>query len=83
MSVQQVIGNCVFCKKRNAPVGQQLMADLPLGRLQVNEPPFSHVGIYYFGPFLVKQGRSQVKCYECIFTCLSMCAVHLEVSHNL
>ena len=38
VTVRRVIGNCVFCKKRNAPVGQQLMADLPLGRLQVNEP---------------------------------------------
>ena len=44
-TVRRVIGNCVFCKKRNAPVGQQLMADLLLGRLQVNEPPFSHVKI--------------------------------------
>ena len=38
VTVRRVIGNCVFCKKRNAPVGQQLMADLLLGRLQVNEP---------------------------------------------
>ena len=38
VTVRRVIGNCVLCKKRNAPVGQQLMADLPLGRLQVNEP---------------------------------------------
>ena len=83
VTVRRVIGNCVFCKKRKAPVGQQLMADLPLGRLQVNEPPFLPVGVDYFGPFLVKQGRSQVKRHGCIFTCLSMRAVHLEVAYNL
>ena len=78
-----MIGNCVFCKKRNAPVGQQLIADFRLGRLQVNQPPFSRVGINYFGPFLVKQGGNQVKRYGCIFTCLSMSAVHQEVAHSL
>ena len=62
---------------------KELMADLPLGRLQVNEPLFSHVRIDYFVPFLVKQGQSQVKRYGCIFPCLSMCTVHLEVAHNL
>ena len=45
VTVRRVIGNCVFCKKRIASVGQQLMADLLLGRLQVNEPPFLHVKI--------------------------------------
>ena len=48
-TVRRILGHCIFCKKRNAPVGQQLMADLPMGRLQVDKPPFSHVGIDYFG----------------------------------
>ena len=47
------------------------------------QPPFSHVGIDFFGPFLVKQGRSQVKRYGCIFTCLNIRAVHIEVAHSL
>ena len=59
------------------------MADLPSGRLQVDRPPFSHVGVDYFGPFRVTQGRSKVKRYGCIFTCLTVRAVHLEISHNL
>ena len=73
---------CVL-QKTKCSCRSAVMADLPSGRLQVNEPPFSHVGIDCFGPFLVKQGRSQVKRYGCIFTCLSMRAVHLEVAHNL
>ena len=37
----------------------------------------------YFGPLFVKQGRSQVKRYGCLFTCLTMRAVHIEVAHTL
>ena len=82
-TVRRVIGRCLLCKRRNAPVGQQLMADLPKARLQVDLPPFSHVGVDYFGPFFVKQGRSKVKRYGCIFTCLTIRAVHIEVAVDL
>ena len=30
------------------------MADLPSDRLQIEQPPFSHVGVDYFGPFDVR-----------------------------
>jgi len=32
---RRVIGKCILYKKRNSTVGQQLMADLPSGRLQI------------------------------------------------
>ena len=47
------------------------MADLPLERLIPDQPPFNFVGIDYFGPVLVRQKRSRVKRYGCIFTCLT------------
>ena len=78
-----MIQNCIFCKKRNAPVSQQLMSDLPQGRLQLQKPPFFHVRIYYFGSLLVKQRRNQVKRFGCVFTCLTIRAVHFEIAHNL
>ena len=59
------------------------MADLPKERVTPRQPPFSHVGIDYFGPFVVKQGRSQVKGYGCIFACLTVRAVHIEIAHSL
>lgn len=58
-------------KKRNAPPCEQVMADLPQDRLIPDKPPFSYVGIDYFGPLEVKRARSVVKRYGCIFSCLT------------
>jgi hypothetical protein len=59
------------------------MANLPENRIKAYEPPFTYVGIDYFGPIEVKQGRSRVKRYGCIFTCLNVRAVHIEIVHSL
>ena len=37
----------------------------------------------YFGPIYVKRGRIEVKRYGCIFTCLSIRAIHVEIAHTL
>ena len=60
-AVRHSIGQCIQRKKRNAVVGKQLMADMPSCRLQSDKPPFHNVGVDYFGPFFVKQGRSMIK----------------------
>ncbi len=59
------------------------MADLPSDRVTANDPPFTSVGVDYFGPAQVKQGRSHVKRYGCIFTCMDTRAVHIEMAHSL
>jgi len=57
-AVHGVIGDFFLCKKLGAVRGEQLMADLPKKRLMSGDPPFTHVGVRYFGPFYVRQGRS-------------------------
>ena len=59
------------------------MADLPQHRVTPDKPPFACVGVDCFGPFLVKRGRSLVKRYGVLFTCLAVRAVHIEVIQSL
>ena len=80
---RKIIKRCIFCRRYQAKVEHQKMADLPQDRITPDEPSFTHVGIDYFGPIEVKRGRSHVKRYGVIFTCLVCRAVHLEVASYL
>ena len=82
-AVRKVLLNCLLCRKLKASVMEQKMADLPANRLVPDEPPFTFVGIDYFGPFHIRRGRSMVKKYGVIFSCLVTRAIHIEVSDTL
>ena len=82
-AVRRVIRDCFLCKKFGAIKGEQLMANLPKERVIPGDPPFTHVGVDYFGPLYVRQGRSSVKRYGCLFSCLVIRAVHIEIVHSL
>ena len=82
-AVRRVISSCFLCKKLGAVRREQLMADLPKERLMSGDPPFSHVGVDYFGPLYVRQARSNVNRYGCLFSCLVTRAAHIEVVHSL
>ena len=83
--VQRVIGTCMNCQRqRQAFPGEQFMTSLPEDGLNIpDKPPFTYVGIDYFGPLEVKQGRSRVKRYGCLLTCLTTRAVHIGIAHSL
>ncbi|XP_062538815.1 uncharacterized protein LOC134207114 [Armigeres subalbatus] len=74
---------CQWCKIYRAAPEIPRMAPLPQARTVSHVRPFTYVGVDYFGPMLVKQGRSEVKRWVALFTCLTIRAVHLEVVHNL
>ena len=82
-SVRNVLSNCRGCRRRQGVPGEQKMADLPESRVVPGNPPFSYTGVDYFGPIYVKRGRIEVKRYGCIFTCLSIRAIHVEIAHTL
>ncbi|XP_029717444.2 uncharacterized protein LOC115260593 [Aedes albopictus] len=74
---------CVQCKVSKAKPTCPREAPLPDARLSPYTRPFSFVGLDYFGPIQVKVGRSLVKRWVALFTCLTVRAVHLEVVHSL
>jgi len=82
-AIRKLLSKCIVCRRQSASVGEQKMANLPKDRVTPDEPPFTRVGVDYFGPFFVKQKRSQVKRYGVIFTCLTSRAVHLEIADSL
>ncbi|XP_066917226.1 uncharacterized protein [Clytia hemisphaerica] len=80
--VRKIIYHCVICRYLRGSTSNQIMADLPKARV-VESPPFTYVGVDFFGPFIVKELRRELKRYGVIFTCFSTRAVHLEVSSSL
>ena len=82
-AVRGLLSKCFSCRRRQAPVTEQKLPHLPEDRVTANKPPFSFVGVYFVGPFIVKIRRSEVKRYGCIFTCMIIRAVHIGVTHSL
>lgn len=80
--VSHHISKCVSCRRLRSSPQDQKMSDLPEDRLEP-APPFTFCAADYFGPWLVKDGRREVKRYGVIFTCLASRAIHLEVADNL
>ena len=81
-AVANYIRNCVTCQRLRATTQVQRMADLPVDRIEP-APPFAYCGVDYFGPWLIKQVRKEVKRYGVLFTCMTSRAIHLEVAHTL
>ena len=80
--VRRVIFECVTCRAlRGMPV-QQKMGELPESR-SGDAPPFTYCGVDLFGPFVIKERRSELKRYGVVFTCLGCRAVHLETTTSL
>ena len=45
--------------------------------------PFTYVGLDYLGPIQVKEGNTVTKMWICLFTCLAVRAIHLELVKGL
>lgn len=80
---RKTISECVVCRRYRGQPSVQKMADMPKERICADLPPFTNVGVDYFGPIEVKRGRIMVKRYGVIFTCMTSRAVHLEMAHSL
>lgn len=77
---------CPICLRRAARTSQVLMGQLPAARVQPSAP-FSHVGVDFAGPFLIRRGHTRrpvlEKTYLCLFVCFATKAVHIEVASDM
>jgi hypothetical protein len=76
---------CNQCKRRRSKPASQIMAPLPKVRLRFTYRAFDQSSVDFAGPFVTVQGRGRrrQKRWLCVFTCLSVRAVHLEVAWGL
>ena len=81
-ATKAVTKSCIKCKKINQPLCKQFMAELPDFR-KTALAPFSHTGLDYAGPLVVKTSATPAKRWVCLFTCASTRAVHLEIVDDL
>ncbi len=81
-AVFSFIARCVKCRKLRAPTAIQKMSDLPEERVNPTTP-FTYTGMDVFGPWLIKEGRKQLKRWGLIFTCLASRAVHIETLNTM
>ncbi|XP_047510573.1 uncharacterized protein LOC125053303 [Pieris napi] len=84
--VRSIIHKCNFCFKANPQPTIPLMGDLPDYR--VNESnAFVHTAVDYAGPISIipyrKRGVRSMKAYLCIFVCMVVRAVHVELTTDL
>ena len=77
-AVRHCIDKCTRCRELRGKLSNQKMADLPPERVEPS-PPFTYCGADCFGPYIIKEGRKELKRYGCLFTCMSCRAVHIEV----
>ena len=82
--VRGIKGKCVRCRIWDKKLAGQVMAPLPIMRLQPS-PPFAHCAVDYFGPFTIRdtvKKRCKGKGYGVMFRDLVSRACHIEVADS-
>ena len=84
VEVKNVLRKCrICCKYQGGLFKMPPMSPWPKNKL-TQSAPFKHTGLDYFGPLYVKsQNREKKKVWVCLFTCVVVRAVHLEIVDDL
>ena len=83
-AVQSCIRQCLICIHwEGGPFKTPPFAPFPKSLLQIDDKPFLYVGLDYLGPLLVNNEQRLIKNWICLFTCLKIRAVHLELVETL
>lgn len=81
-AVSSHIYKCTMCRKFRRSPQQQRMADRPEDQMETI-PPFTYCGMDCFGPFYIKEGRKELKCYGLLLNCICSRAMHIEMLNDL
>ncbi|XP_065191904.1 uncharacterized protein LOC135822994 [Sycon ciliatum] len=82
-AVKALVRRCQTCiRYEGAPYKTPQMSPLPSTRV-TQARPFSHIGLDYFGPVLVRTQSETAKAWVCLITCMVTRAVHLEPVHDM
>jgi hypothetical protein len=83
-AVRKIIRQCLICLHwEGGPFQTPNFAHLPKYVLSDEYPPFTFIAMDYLGPLLVKNESSCIKKWVCLFTCLNVRAIHLELVDDL
>ncbi|XP_076660974.1 uncharacterized protein LOC143364585 [Halictus rubicundus] len=84
--VRQIIRSCTRCFRFNATSTEYRMGNLPAVRIR-EATPFENTGVDFCGPFFIKErkhrNRTRIKTYVCVFVCMAVKAIHLEIVSDL
>ncbi|XP_061724856.1 uncharacterized protein LOC133530807 [Cydia pomonella] len=81
--VQRIIRKCQQCIKHGGgPYKLPSTPALPAERANYSAP-FTYTGMDYFGPILVMENGQMIKRWICLYTCLAVRAIHMEVVKDL
>jgi len=79
-TIKGIVRDCVLCRKISGRPMNPVMANLPPAQAQ---KAFFKIGVDFFGPFSVGQGRGTKKVWGIVFSCLASRAIHLDVADSL
>ena len=82
IAVRSMISKRVRSEHLRGRLQQQKIANLPRDRMN-EEAPFTFCSVDIFGPFVVKNGRKELKQYGALYTCLSGRTIQIEVTYSL
>ena len=82
-AVRRVLERCVLCRRHEGgPYKTPLMSPIPTERVSASAP-FTYTGVDYFGPLFIRTKGESQKVWVCLYTCLVVRAVHLELMYGM
>ena len=80
---RRVLERCVLCRRHEGgPYKMPLMPPIPTERVSASTP-FTYTGVDYFGPLFIRTKGESQKVWVCLYTCLVVRSVHLELMYDM